>query len=260
MTWSSARVATRVAVLAGVMLCGWGSFCDNDTTPSSSPTSSDDALHGSAMLQQPRSPEICLNITTGNEHNNDGTLKVQINLNGVLSETINDKFKKEQEVVSQCYTTNVTITVSNPTSNAWAGRVMFTSGNGTLMETRCTNCGNGTGTVGKLVVDGNGDAGKQGSLTCFKKKECTLTAIPIIYNDYGPSLCRDSTDEYPPHLVFGNVDSERKCQAKCSGMSSCGGHSYFLEKKWCLIYESTDLSYSKLGQNGWEAARCVVKQ
>ena len=114
----------------------------------------------------------CVTITTGKESNNDGTLTVT--LNGVV--TANGNYGKGSVVIETCFDgfdALKTITLSNPSINAWTGQIKITQGKNPTSIT-CDGC-RGSPYYRNIVVDGNSDSISQSPTQCFDGAACSIT-------------------------------------------------------------------------------------
>ena len=65
------------------------------------------------------------------------------------------------------------ITLKNPTEEAWAGAITLTK-DGVQTSLKCVNC-TGESFIGTLAVDGNNDGWFLAHTSCLNGKPCTLT-------------------------------------------------------------------------------------
>lgn len=116
--------------------------------------------------------EVCVKITTGTKTSNDGGLKVT--MNDAIS--ANGNYGKGEVVIDTCFNSfNIlrTLTLSNPSTNAWAGQIVITVGRKpTLIE--CDGC-TGAAYWGNIVVDGNQDGKTQSATKCLDGNTCSIT-------------------------------------------------------------------------------------
>jgi ketosteroid isomerase-like protein len=125
-----------------------------------------------------QAPQYCVDIVTGTNGNNDGTLDVVIQSRRSrvsLREVYADYYRKGETVLQECFSEDFEVLVQNPTSNAWTGSVrLSTNGGSNYFPGLCTPC---TGTIGpafQFVVDGNADSGDQAPVACFHGRQCVV--------------------------------------------------------------------------------------
>ena len=116
--------------------------------------------------------EVCVKMTTGTKPHNDGNLKVT--MNGEI--IANGNYAKGELVIDNCFNSFNslrTMTLSNPSNDAWIGRIVITEGRRpTLIE--CDGC-TGAAYSGEIVVDGD-QTGKPYSPTrCLDGNTCSIT-------------------------------------------------------------------------------------
>lgn len=100
----------------------------------------------------------------------------------------NDFYKKSVVVADFCLRGLQSITVANPSDNAWSGRIEVTDGGHPTLIT-CDGCSGLTSlSNGEIVVDGNLDATKLATTHCLDGKTCSLT-WQSIYIYHNQSLC-----------------------------------------------------------------------
>merc|ERR1719356_281216 len=128
-------------------------------------------------MPTPQQDTYCLRVVTGGSSDNDGTLTVSADVGGGLIEVASGLFRKEQEVVSQCYSSPVVVVeVKNPTTDAWTGSVEYSSNSGgTFNAMQCSNGCHSAGSTASIVVDGNSDGVNQASVSCINGEACQLT-------------------------------------------------------------------------------------
>ena len=115
--------------------------------------------------------ETCVKITTGSDADNPGNLKVEVN-DAVKAD---EKFGKQEVVIDACYKDLKNLKLTNPTTNAWAGKIEITVG-GESMMIKCQGCaGSSFLKKGSIVVDGNSDSKEQSDTQCFNGDYCILT-------------------------------------------------------------------------------------
>merc|ERR1712126_91896 len=111
---------------------------------------------------------FCIKIITGANVYNDGTLTLSIN-NDLQFES--KKFKRNDEVIDQCFASVDSITVQNPTTDGWTGEIRVTKTTNGVIQGRTLYCNSGcTGVksfIRKIVVDGNGDGVDQAPSRCL---------------------------------------------------------------------------------------------
>lgn len=180
-TRSLVRVAACVAVLPGVIVFGLDSVCDVGSVSALCQTVSDNVRHGATMLQQHSlAGDYCLGIVTGDGDSNAGSL-----IADVFSESGEKLHHIDQFctgiVYHKCFTDPPKkIMVQNMKKDAWAGSMILTyDGGESIRFGNCLDCDNGSGKVGRIVVDGNDDGKNQGSLACLNKDMCTVSFAQV---------------------------------------------------------------------------------
>ena len=116
--------------------------------------------------------ETCVTITTGKETYNDGTLTVT--MNGLV--TANGNYGHGSVVIDTCFNGHDvlrTLTISNPSSNAWTGQLEITQGKKPT-SIKCNGC-SGSPYYRTIVVDGDSDSGSESPTQCFDGKICSIT-------------------------------------------------------------------------------------
>ena len=111
--------------------------------------------------------EVCIKIVTSIE---GGSLKLSIN-NIVQFET--KPFVTNQEVINKCFESLDSITIQNPTDNAWIGEISVTK-SGEKKDLVCISGCTGSKFSGKILVDGNGDAKHKAKSYCDNGNACTF--------------------------------------------------------------------------------------
>ncbi len=118
----------------------------------------------------------CVRIVTGTGSSNDGTLNVYVDQgSGYQEATAGKTWSKGSTVLDECYAGLLGIRVTNPTNNAWTGKVEVAT-DGSYGALSCVDCTAGSSTAA-IVVDGKADSGNQASTRCWNGKTCTL-AVP----------------------------------------------------------------------------------
>ena len=115
---------------------------------------------------------FCINIVTGDAQGNDGTLTLSINN---VEQFVSKKFERKDEVIDKCFSSIDSITVQNPTNDAWTGEIKVTkTGVKQNLSLSCNNGCEGSKFGGKIVVDGNDDAKSQAPSWCLNGNKCFL--------------------------------------------------------------------------------------
>lgn len=116
--------------------------------------------------------EVCVTITTGTEGNSDGTLKVTMN----DEIAANGQYGHGEVVIDTCFNSFnslKTLTLSNPSNDAWTGKIVITEGGRpTLIE--CNGC-IGAAYWSNINFDGNSDSSGHSSTHCFNGDTCSIT-------------------------------------------------------------------------------------
>ena len=90
---------------------------------------------------------------------------------------VSKPFDRNDEVIDICIPNFDSITVENPTPDAWAGEIRVTKyENGVKQDLSlsCTNGCTGANFVRKIVVDGNRDSKDQASSWCLNGNSCSV--------------------------------------------------------------------------------------
>ena len=111
--------------------------------------------------------EECIRIITSIE---GGTLKLLIN-NIVQFE--NKLFAQNEEAINKCFESLDSITIQNPTDNAWIGEISATK-SGEKKDLICISGCTGSTFSGEILVDGNGDARSKATSWCDNGNACTF--------------------------------------------------------------------------------------
>ena len=112
--------------------------------------------------------ELCIRIVTSIE---SGSLKLLID-NVIQIET--KEFVLNQEVINKCFETMDSITIQNPTDNAWIGEISVTK-SGEKKDLICTSGCTGSKFSGEILADGNGDAKHKAKSWCDNGNACTFS-------------------------------------------------------------------------------------
>jgi len=120
----------------------------------------------------------CLRSTTGSGGANDGTVDISVDSGAGLVQVATGSHALGAVVLdTTCYSTISSVTVMNPSNNAWTGSVEISSdGGNTWAAMTCSNCGGSTTTSASIVVDGNGDGENQATTQCLNGSTCNLAA------------------------------------------------------------------------------------
>ena len=87
------------------------------------------------------------------------------------------RFNANDEVIDICIASVDSITIKNPTFDAWAGEIMVTKNENGVKQDLTLSCSDGcTGGnfVKKIVVDGNGDSRGQAPSWCLNGNSCSF--------------------------------------------------------------------------------------
>ena len=115
--------------------------------------------------------ETCVTITTGKEKYDDGTLIVT--MNGLV--TANGNYGYGVVVIDTCFNGHdvlTTLTLSNPSGNAWVGQIQITQGKRPT-SIQCDGC-SGLPYDKTIVVDGDSDSGSQSPTQWFDGATCSI--------------------------------------------------------------------------------------
>lgn len=86
--------------------------------------------------------------------------------------TANDDYEKGKVVMNICFFDLQIMTISNPSSDAWAGHISITD-DGRPTKIDCIGC-SGESYSGSIVVDGD-TSSLLANTKCLDGKECTIT-------------------------------------------------------------------------------------
>ena len=86
--------------------------------------------------------------------------------------TANDDYEKGKVVMNMCFFDLQIMTISNPSSDAWAGSISITD-DGRPTKIDCIGC-SGESYSGSIVVDGD-TTSLLADTKCLDGKECTIT-------------------------------------------------------------------------------------
>ena len=111
----------------------------------------------------------CLKIVTGNESYDSGTMEVSVNN---VAQIQTKMFRVGEKVIYACFRQLESISIRNPTKDAWKGDITVTKGGKTKTLT-CIKCG-GTLFKRELAVLGDEADTKQSSTWCINGTLCTL--------------------------------------------------------------------------------------
>jgi hypothetical protein len=113
--------------------------------------------------------QICLRIVTGTATSNEGNLEISVN--DVVVKSLWSS--RGSVVLDQCFEAGSSITVTNPTTDAWTGTIAASVNGGlTYYPMSCAACTGGSVTD-KIVVDGDSNSEAQASTRCFAQA-CTM--------------------------------------------------------------------------------------
>ena len=116
-------------------------------------------------------PAICVKITTGTRGKAGGTLIVKVGSTVVAK----GRHKKGAVVTDTCFSYMKSISLSNPSTNAWKGEIAITY-DGKSTSLRCQGC-TGKPLSGAIVVDGNSDGKAQANTQCLNGKICEISWV-----------------------------------------------------------------------------------
>ena len=112
---------------------------------------------------------FCVRIVTGAGTYNNGTLEVSVNNDRQVQPGM---FEHLETVMDYCFLSLDSITLKNPTDDAWAGVITVTK-DGVQTTLKCITC-TGESFKGTLAVDGNQDGYYAANAYCLNGKPCTL--------------------------------------------------------------------------------------
>jgi len=133
----------------------------------------------------------CLKITTGAKHHDGGRLDVEVDEDGTGFRSVaSGLWERGSVVMSACFSSLAIVRVQNPSTDGWAGSVLFSEGGGEFRALQCAvkdkspGCGdppqwvttlNHDGSTNKIGVDGNNVDGTWGlTAYCFDGRACEL--------------------------------------------------------------------------------------
>ena len=114
--------------------------------------------------------KICVIITTGTSYYDPGYLVVKMG-NAVSADVT--YHEKGSVVIDSCVVGLTKISLTNPKSNAWTGKISIEDA-GRPTSLVCTGC-EGKPYFFYITVDGNSDSGDLSNTHCFGGKTCTIT-------------------------------------------------------------------------------------
>ena len=114
-------------------------------------------------------PAICVKITTGTRGKADGKLIVKVGSTVIAK----GRHKLGAVVTDSCFSYMKSISLRNPSTNAWKGEIAITY-DGKSTSLRCKGC-TGKPLSGFIVVDGDSDSGSESPTQCFDGKICSIT-------------------------------------------------------------------------------------
>ncbi len=196
-----------------------------------------------------------MDIVTGTNGNNDGTLNVVIQSRRSrvsLREVYADYYRKGETVLQECFSEDFEVLVQNPTSNAWTGSVrLSTNGGSNYFPGLCTTCTGTAGPAFQIVVDGNADSGDQAPVACFNGRQCVV--VPSVL--FAPALAQVGW----PLPESGTPAPTRRPREEvfASGFAACAVScsSGLLTQISCLIVWVGSGHGSPLDSGGFECSR-----
>ena len=112
---------------------------------------------------------MCIKITTGTRSKNDGTLTVNVGSKVVAS----GRFEKGIVVTDSCFSHMQAISLSNPSNNAWTGKISIKY-DGKPTSLTCQGC-TGKPLSGYIVVDGDSNGKHQARTQCLNGNACGIS-------------------------------------------------------------------------------------
>ncbi len=204
----------------------------------------------------------CVRIVTGTGSSNDGTLNVYFDQgSGYQEATAGKTWSKGSTVLDECYAGLLGIRVTNPTNNAWTGKVEVAT-DGSYGALSCVDCTAGSSTAA-IVVDGKADSGNQASTRCWNGKTCTL-AVPLPHTG-ATGECYEMAGKEDTSFWMGSVTSVEEC-ARLVSMDSRCDDEWFVHKPVaanakvgdCRCLTSKDSCSSLSEQEGANVYRATV--
>ena len=116
-------------------------------------------------------PAICVKITTGTIGKADGKLIVKVGSTVIAK----GRHKLGAVVTDSCFSYMKSISLRNPSTNAWKGEIAITY-DGKSTSLRCKGC-TGKPLSGAIVVDGNSDGKAQASTQCLNGNICKISWV-----------------------------------------------------------------------------------
>jgi hypothetical protein len=150
-------------------------------TPTQTPITGTPTTLAPTTLAPTVTPPNCVKVVTGTQTNNQGNVGFELNFGDGWVAWKPSTYYSQGSTVVECFDVKPDVRGQNPTTDAWAGAVSFSSDSGATYNTMyCTDCESGSGPAGQIVFDSGSSASAssdQGAQTCFNQW-CTFTYDP----------------------------------------------------------------------------------